>query len=204
MYWTSFGGRSRFCTYKDTGPEWTNPPFFYQAEQISVQASEEENANYLSYWEQLPEFLVGAFEYANEHFGLILIRNTPLGRRWGIPNGNTDYGSSFTRQSGVSVHEMYHSWYQNVIATNEALYAWIDEGFTVYASNETMDHLFGKNRYFHEGSYNGYYALARSGVEEPMSTHADHFHNFVAPLQQRRRLRSARLYYRSCKFSPCH
>ena len=43
--------------------------FFYQADQISVQATEEENAEYLSYWEQLPGYLVGAFEYANEHFG---------------------------------------------------------------------------------------------------------------------------------------
>ena len=37
-----------------TQVEWTNPPFFLSGEQISVQASEEENANYLSYWEQLP------------------------------------------------------------------------------------------------------------------------------------------------------
>ena len=81
----------------------------------------------------------------------------------------------------MCIRDRYHSWYQNVIATNEALYAWIDEGFTVYASNETMDHLFKQESVFpYEGSYNGYYALARSGVEEPMSTHADHFHTNFA------------------------
>ena len=44
-----------------------------------------------------------------------------------------------------------------------------------------MDHLFERGAEFpYSGSYNGYYALARSGVEEPMSTHADHYHTNFA------------------------
>ncbi len=160
--------------------------FFYQADQISVQASDEENAEYLSYWEQLPDYLVGAFKYANEHFGeypypqYTTIQGGDGGMEY--PMGTLITGArSLGSLVGVSVHEMYHSWYQNVIATNEALYAWIDEGFTVYASNETMDHLFERGAEFpYESSYNGYYMLARSGVEEPMSTHADHYHTNFA------------------------
>ena len=60
--------------------------------------------------------------------------------------------------------------------TNESYYAWMDEGFTTYASNLTMGHLFGRDeKDALESSYGGYYALASSEKEEPLSTHADHF-----------------------------
>ncbi|MBO6535628.1 MAG: M1 family metallopeptidase [Balneolaceae bacterium] len=160
--------------------------FFYQADQISVQASEEENAQYLQYWEQLPDFLVRAFEYANEHFGeypypqYTTIQGGDGGMEY--PMGTLITGArSLGSLVGVSVHEMYHSWYQNVIATNEALYEWIDEGFTSYASAETMDHLFNRGAEFpYSGSYRGYYSLVESGLEEPMSTHADHYNTNFA------------------------
>lgn len=160
--------------------------FFYQADQINVQATDEENAEYLSYWEQLPEYLVGAFEYANKHFGeypypqYTTIQGGDGGMEY--PMGTLITGArSLGSLVGVSVHEMYHSWYQNVVATNEALYAWMDEGFTVYASAETMDHLFERGAEFpYSGSYNGYYRLVASGLEEPMSTHADHYHTNFA------------------------
>ena len=153
-----WGADPDFVHTKTQVPNGPTLHFFYQAEQISVQASEEENANYLSYWEQLPEFLVGAFEYANEHFGAYPYPQytTIQGGDGGMeyPMGTLITGArSLGSLVGVSVHEMYHSWYQNVIATNEALYAWIDEGFTVYASNETMDHLFKQESVFpYEGS----------------------------------------------------
>ena len=31
---------------------------------------------------------------------------------------------------GVTVHEMVHSWFQGMVATNESLHEWMDEGFT--------------------------------------------------------------------------
>ena len=78
---------------------------------------------------------------------------------------------------GVIVHELMHNWYQMLMATNESLYAWMDEGFTTYASNVVMNFL-GLNSHLiniHNDSYRGYFNLASSGVEEPLSTHADHF-----------------------------
>lgn len=160
--------------------------FFYQADQISQQASNEENAQYLQYWEQLPEYLVRAFEYANEHFGeypypqYTTIQGGDGGMEY--PMGTLITGArSLGSLVGVSVHEMYHSWYQNVIATNEALYEWMDEGFTSYASAETMNHLFNRGADFpYSGSYRGYFSLVESGLEEPMSTHADHYNTNFA------------------------
>ena len=83
---------------------------------------------------------------------------------------------------GVTIHELVHSWYQMILGTNEALYPWMDEGFTSYATNEIMALLFDNRDplTIHRGSYRGYYGLARSGVEEPMTTHADHYRSNFA------------------------
>lgn len=81
---------------------------------------------------------------------------------------------------GVTVHEFLHSWYQGFLATNESLYPWMDEGFTTFAENLALAHLKKETGFPHEGDYNGYYALARSGLEEPLTTHADHFNTNYA------------------------
>jgi aminopeptidase N len=77
---------------------------------------------------------------------------------------------------GVTVHEMAHSWFQALIATNESLYEFLDEGFTSYATSLCMDHLFADAMGApHRYSYGGYINQAKSGNEEPLITHADHY-----------------------------
>lgn len=85
---------------------------------------------------------------------------------------------------GVSVHEVMHSWYQLVLGTNESLYPWMDEGFTSYASAEVMRHLKQKGllpappedaRDPQASSVKGYINFSKSGLEEPLTTHADHY-----------------------------
>lgn len=77
---------------------------------------------------------------------------------------------------GVMVHEMAHSWFQHVLATNESKYEWMDEGFTTFISSLCMNEIMeqGLENPF-EGSYKGYYALVNSGLELPQSTHADRY-----------------------------
>ena len=84
---------------------------------------------------------------------------------------------SFRSLVGVSVHEMIHSWYQGVLATNESLYSWVDEGFTSYATAIVMQYLFNPESTTNAlgGSRRSYAAMALSGNEEPLSTHADHY-----------------------------
>ena len=83
---------------------------------------------------------------------------------------------SFGSLVGVTAHEMAHAWFQHLMATNESVNEWMDEGFTSYistlAENEISD---SKKENLFEGSYRGYVRLATSGVEQPQSTHADRY-----------------------------
>ena len=107
---------------------------------------------------------------------------------------------------GTAFHEWIHSWYQHILGSNESLFAWMDEGFTSYGE-EMVSHYYETNfatqspniseaakkqilvnlerqskllPAVQNGNYSGYIALAKSGYEEPMSTHADHFNTNYA------------------------
>jgi hypothetical protein len=82
----------------------------------------------------------------------------------------------FNGLMGVTSHEMAHSWFQFLLATNEAKHEWMDEGFTSYISNEALNEVNKKeNLNPHAGSYRGYYSLVKSGNEQPQTTHADRY-----------------------------
>jgi hypothetical protein len=91
--------------------------------------------------------------------------------------GGRKYGSLF----GVTAHELAHSWFQHVLATNETKHEWMDEGFTSFISSLAENEILNKNKDFPlEGSYRGYYALAASGGEMPQSTNANrYYHNYA-------------------------
>jgi hypothetical protein len=81
---------------------------------------------------------------------------------------------------GTAVHEWLHSWYQGMMGTNESLYPWMDEGFTNYGSERILSELRQKKTFEQEANYKAYYKLVISGLEEPMSTHADHYNTNYA------------------------
>ena len=80
---------------------------------------------------------------------------------------------------GVTVHEMAHSWFQAMVATNESLHEWMDEGFTSWAESRCMAHLFADpmkpSDDPHGWAYASYIRQHLSGNEEPLITHADHY-----------------------------
>lgn len=83
---------------------------------------------------------------------------------------------SFGSLVGVMVHELAHSWFQHLLATNEAKHAWMDEGFTSFISSLCMNQIMDQNKDNpFENSYKGYFALVQSGKEQPQTTHADRF-----------------------------
>ncbi len=154
--------------------------FFYQKDVVTG-ADPQRNAQFKENWERLPELTVKAFTYAMEKFGrypypqFSVVQGGDGGMEYPMGTLITG-GRSLGSLVGVTVHEFFHSWYQGVLATNEALYPWMDEGFTSFASSETMAYTFNREGgNVHAGSYGGYISLAKSGLEEPMTTHADHY-----------------------------
>lgn len=77
---------------------------------------------------------------------------------------------------GLIAHELGHSWFQHVLATNESKHGWMDEGFTSFIEDLVMNELSAsKLENPFTGSYKGYINLVNSGKELPLSTHADRF-----------------------------
>lgn len=135
-------------------------------------------------WKELPKYIGKAFNYINKNFGkypfeqYAIIQGGDGGMEYPMATLITGHRPLYSLV-GVSVHEMLHSWYQMVLATNESYYSWMDEGFTSYASAHTMNYLFNDTDPAILGSdrlgYNSYFSLVKSGLEEPLTTHSDHF-----------------------------
>ncbi|MDF1696499.1 MAG: M1 family metallopeptidase [Saprospiraceae bacterium] len=139
-------------------------------------------------WKNLPRVMDVALKYLNERFGKYpypvysFLQGGDGGMEY--PMATLITGErSFPSLVGVSVHEWMHSWFQMVLGTNESLYPWMDEGFTSFGTAETMNYL-RKQNLLHGGSVdnpmartiNGFSSNhAGSPLDEPISTHADHF-----------------------------
>jgi aminopeptidase N len=91
--------------------------------------------------------------------------------------GGRKYSSLF----GVTAHELAHSWFQHILATNETKHEWMDEGFTSFISALASNEILEQNKDFPlEGSYRGYFNLANSGFEMPQSTNANRYKHNLA------------------------
>jgi hypothetical protein len=140
------------------------------------------------FWPLLPKIMKAAFSYIQPTFGAYpyktysFIQGGDGGMEYPMATLITGH-RNLASLVGVSIHELMHSWYHGVLGFNESRYHWMDEGFTTYASERVMQFLSlngyipgqsGEKELFAR-SYTGYLNLLASGVEEPMSTHADHF-----------------------------
>jgi hypothetical protein len=142
--------------------------FFYQKNDKTVDT-----------WKKMEEYAVKVFEYLNDHFGKYpfdrysIIQGGDGGMEY--PMCTLIFGEgSLAGVSGTMAHEIAHSWYQMTLASNEGLHAWMDEGFTDFASDEAMSSILGTPS-THQGSYNSYFSLVNSGLQEPANQHSDHF-----------------------------
>jgi len=85
-------------------------------------------------------------------------------------------GRDYEGLVGVMAHELAHSWFQHVLATNEGKHAWMDEGFTSFVSDLFEDQFYEKNQVNPwSGAYRSYRYLVSSGKEQPGTTHADRY-----------------------------
>lgn len=159
--------------YTHTTAQIENGPllhFFFQNDPI-----------YGKVWNESVDLVKKGFQFLSDHFGkypysqYTIIQGGDGGMEYPMATlitGNRKQPSLV----GVILHEAAHSWYQGILATNESLYPWMDEGFTSYASSEAFNTLFaGRIPGDHSDAYNGYLGIIREGKEEALSTHADHY-----------------------------
>ena len=87
-------------------------------------------------------------------------------------------GKKYESLVGTATHELAHAWFQHLLATDEAAYPWMDEGFTSYIqtlAEQQVLHLIPATNYPFTKAYNGYLNLVKSGLQEPTITHSDRY-----------------------------
>jgi hypothetical protein len=135
----------------------------------------------LDNWKKLQPDTAAFMKFFNEHVG-----NYPYKQYSVIQGGDggMEYAMltlitgerKYESLAGVTAHELAHSWFQHVLASNESKNEWMDEGFTTYISTEAENVVLNENKSNpHQGSYRGYMRLATSGLEKPQTTHADRY-----------------------------
>lgn len=153
-------------------------------------------------WNEVADAAVAVFPFITRNFGAYPYKQYSFihGGDGGMeyPMGTLLAGPSL----GTAFHEWMHTWYQMLMGTNESMYAWMDEGFTEWATDKVqgfyretvlrkraennpaelkrLDTIAAELPLLHADNYGTYYYLAKSGLEEPLTTHADHFNTNLA------------------------
>jgi len=152
------------------GPNGVSLHFYYQ-----------NDPDIIDNWKRLQPLTAEVMKYYNEHLGAYPYKQYSVIQGG---DGGMEYGMctlitgtrNFDSLLGVTIHELAHSWFQFILATNEGKHAWMDEGFAEYIGELALDEVTGKKReHPFSGQYRGYTFLANSGQEGSLGTHADRF-----------------------------
>ena len=144
------------------------------------------NPDIIENWKKLQPITAKLMEYFNEKVGpypykqYSVVHGGDGGMEYAmltLITGNRKFGSLV----GVTAHELAHSWFQHVLATNETKHEWMDEGFTSFISTLAENEILEENQEFPlSGSYRGYLRLATSGIEMPQATNANRYNHNAA------------------------
>jgi hypothetical protein len=133
-------------------------------------------------WKKLQPITAELMEYFNDKIGpypykqYSVIQGGDGGMEYAMCTLITG-GRKFGSLVGVTAHELAHSWFQFILATNETKHEWMDEGFTTFISTLAEDVVLKEDKMFPlMNSYSGYLALASSGEEQPQTTNANRYH----------------------------
>ena len=137
---------------------------------------------YKDTWKQIQKPMLKVFDYYNQLIGKYpwpqysFIQGGDGGMEYAMCTlmvGNEKY----ERLVGTAAHELAHAWFQHLLATDEAAYPWMDEGFTSYieylAEHQILKTKKTANPF--DSAYKGYFGLVKSGFQEPTITHSDRF-----------------------------
>lgn len=157
-----------------------NGPKVYLVYQKSDKtAAWQESIPYIKKYYQLMNAAFGDYVYPTYSF----IQGGDGGMEYGMCTMILGNAKSVESLCGLMFHEASHSWFQQILATNEAVRPWMDEGFTSYAEDYIMYQLFPPatpqpNPFIN--SLKAYENFAKSGIEEPAVWLGDHHDNGTA------------------------
>ncbi len=132
------------------------------------------------HWDILGEKTVEAIQYFNKHIGeypykqYTVLQGGDGGMEYPMSTLITGHRSKGSLV-GVMAHELAHSWFYGVLATNESRYPFMDEGFTTHYSSKAMNEIMDRSGDPIRGHYLSYLRLKHYDLEEPSITHADRF-----------------------------
>lgn len=136
----------------------------------------------LDNWKNVQPKTVEFMQYFSEHIGKYpyeqysVIQGGDGGMEYGMCTLLLGEGTLDGIVNGVIVHELAHTWFQFLLASNESKHEWMDEGFATYIEYQALDAILNKQmKNPNESSYKNYIALANSGYEQPLTTHADRY-----------------------------
>ncbi|WP_173965373.1 M1 family metallopeptidase [Flavobacterium collinsii] len=133
-------------------------------------------------WKQLEPLMVKVMDYYNHRVGAYpykqysFIQGGDGGMEYAMCTLMLGNGT-LEGILGTATHELGHSWFQHILASNESKHPWMDEGFTTYIEDSALNELKGDKKEVNpfEGNYKAYYSLVNSGKEQPQTTHGDRY-----------------------------
>ncbi|MDH6251783.1 hypothetical protein M2347_001510 [Chryseobacterium sp. H1D6B] len=140
-------------------------------------------------WGEAQPYITKYFQIMNSHFGKYVypsyafIQGGDGGMEYGMCTMILGESKNIEDLMGLVAHEGSHSWFQQMIATNESMRPWMDEGFTSYAEGYVMYQLFPPKDQipnpFAE-RLDAYRNFIKKGIEEPAVWLGDHHDNGTA------------------------
>ncbi|WP_163399837.1 M1 family metallopeptidase [Flavobacterium fluviatile] len=133
-------------------------------------------------WKQLEPLMVKVMDYYNQKVGVYpykqysFIQGGDGGMEYAMCTLMLGNGT-LEGITGTATHELGHSWFQHILASNESKHPWMDEGFTTYIEDSALNELAGDKKVSNpfKGNYAAYYSLVNSGKEQPQTTHGDRY-----------------------------
>jgi len=139
------------------------------------------NPKIIDNWKNLQPLMVGVMGFFNKTVGdypykqYSFIQGGDGGMEYAMCTLILGEGK-FEGLVGVATHELGHSWFQHVLASNESKHSWMDEGFTSYIEDLAINEISEvKKENPFEASYKAYYQLVQSGKEQPQTTQVDRY-----------------------------
>ena len=137
-------------------------------------------------WKEVQPYTENALDYFSEHIGAYPYKQYSVIQGG---DGGMEYamctllagGETLNSILGTMYHEVAHSWFQQILATNESKHPWMDEGFTTYISTLAHHKAIGKKASKPvDSEYQDYFYAVKYNLNEPLTTHSDRYHTNTA------------------------